>query len=251
MFHYAQDFELLDRLPNMRKSLAKVPLRQLRKHKEDQKRANGMRLFTPAEIRRLIEHADLPLRAMILLGINGGFGNTDCAELRMEDVDLERGLIDASRPKTGIRRTVPLWPETIQALREVIEGDRARPKDPKHAKLVFLTRFGHPWVRVQRKDLPDGSVRITKDDEVAKQFGKLLNRVGLQQSGRGFYALRHTHATLADRAKDAHAQRRILGHAIAGMLGEYIEQIELDRLRAVVQTVRQAIFQDDQSTSGK
>ena len=41
------------------------------------------------------------MRAMILLGINGGFGNADCGTLPLTAVDLERGLIDYPRPPRG------------------------------------------------------------------------------------------------------------------------------------------------------
>jgi hypothetical protein len=38
-------------------------------------------MFIVEEVRRLIDGAGLQLRAMILLGINAGFGNSDCANL--------------------------------------------------------------------------------------------------------------------------------------------------------------------------
>jgi hypothetical protein len=49
---------------------------------------------------------------MILLGINGGMGNSDCANLPLRAVDLDAGMIDFPRPKTGIARRCPLWPDT-------------------------------------------------------------------------------------------------------------------------------------------
>jgi len=48
------------------------------------------RTFTPEEIRRLLEQADVQMRAMIWLGLNCAFGNTDVAELRWDDLDLEK-----------------------------------------------------------------------------------------------------------------------------------------------------------------
>ena len=58
------------------------------------------------------------MRAMILLGINCGFGNTDCAILTEDKIDLAGGWATLTRRKTGIKRRCPLWPETISALRE-------------------------------------------------------------------------------------------------------------------------------------
>ena len=62
------------------------------KAKADQ--TNGKRLFAAEEIRRLFGAADPSLKAMILLGINGGLGNTDVANLPLSalvrSVDAER-----------------------------------------------------------------------------------------------------------------------------------------------------------------
>src|SRR5205085_1194852 len=73
------------------------------------------RLFAAEEIRNLLNAAPSHLRAMIFLGINAGFGNADCGHLPLSAVNLETGWIDYPRPKTGIPRRCPLWPETVQA----------------------------------------------------------------------------------------------------------------------------------------
>lgn len=44
---------------------------------------------------------------MIYRGLNCGFGNTDCAELTEDVVDLERGWIEFPRPKTHVFRKAP------------------------------------------------------------------------------------------------------------------------------------------------
>ena len=61
----------------------------------------------------------VPLKAMVLLGINCGFGNTDCANLPLTALDLDRGWLNYPRPKTGTNRRCHLWPETGAALRNV------------------------------------------------------------------------------------------------------------------------------------
>src|SRR5690606_7774981 len=61
------------------------------------------------------------LRAMILLAINGGMGNFDCASLPMSAVNLETGWVNYPRPKTGVGRRFPLWPETAAAIQEAID----------------------------------------------------------------------------------------------------------------------------------
>jgi hypothetical protein len=69
---------------------------------------------------------------MILLGINGGFGNAGCGHLPLSAVDLEAGMIDFPQPKTGIPRRCPLWSETVHAIREA-SADRPEPKKEEHA----------------------------------------------------------------------------------------------------------------------
>jgi integrase len=70
--------------------------------------AKGPRMLEADELRRVIDAAPVPLKAMILLGLNAGMGNTDVASLPRRAVDLKRGWIDFPRPKTGIARRCPL-----------------------------------------------------------------------------------------------------------------------------------------------
>jgi hypothetical protein len=80
---------------------------------------------------------------MVLLGINCAFGNADCGNLPRSAVDLGRGWIDYPRPKTGISRRCPLWPETVATIRDV-QDYRPRPKKEEHDGLVFVTKYGLP-----------------------------------------------------------------------------------------------------------
>jgi hypothetical protein len=65
----------------------------------------GPKLFTAEEVRCLLGAAGTPMRAMILLGVNCGFGNADCGNLPLSALELERGgWVDYPRPKTGIPR---------------------------------------------------------------------------------------------------------------------------------------------------
>lgn len=81
---------------------------------------NKHRQFSREEILSLLDEASLHLRAMILLGVNGGMGNTDVAELTLVlgKQALETGWLDYPRQKTGIDRRIPLWPETREAMRK-------------------------------------------------------------------------------------------------------------------------------------
>ena len=54
-------------------------------------------------------------------------------------IDLDRGWHHFPRPKTGIERKCSLWPETIEALRLVLD-ERPEPKLPEYGDLFFLKR---------------------------------------------------------------------------------------------------------------
>ena len=99
MFKHGRKSDLIP--PEFRKPSKKV----MRKHRA----GNGKRLFEAAEVRTLLDKASPQLKAMILLGINAGFGNADCAALPQSALDLDREWLAFPRPKTGIdRRSSPL-----------------------------------------------------------------------------------------------------------------------------------------------
>lgn len=186
------------------------------------------RAWEPEEIRRLLAAAREPLRTMILLGINGGLGNTDIAQLAWGAVDLAKGWLDYPRPKTAVERRVPLWPDTAAALRA-----HRRASDGGAGELVFLTERGRPWVRTQE----DGR----HVDALTSEFQKLRRRTGLQKPV-GFYGLRHSFQTLGEEAGDLPAVAAIMGHVDPTMAAVYRERIRDGRLRAVVAVVHREIF---------
>jgi integrase len=164
---------------------------------------------------------------MILLGINCAFGNTDVATLPLTALDLEKGWVNFPRPKTGVPRHSPLWPETVAAIRDVL-AHRPEPKDPADAGLVFLTRRGTTWVRASGRG-----------NALANAIGTVLCKLGINgRRGLGFYTLRHVYATVAGEAKDPVAVDHIMGHVAADMGARYREKIGDERLKAVSNYVR-------------
>jgi integrase len=166
---------------------------------------------------------------MILLGLNCAFGNTDVGQLPIDAVDLDGGWVRFPRPKTGIDRTIPLWPETVVSIREWLTL-RPSPTDPADSRLLFITHKRGAW-------RTDGASR-----PLTAEFSKLMRRVGLN-GHRGFYALRHTFATVADGTRDFVAARMLMGHTFAGDITHvYRERIDAARLQAVTDYVRKWSF---------
>ena len=201
----------------------------------------GPKIIEAPELRTIIEAAPTPLRAMILLGVNCGFGNTDVASLPRHALDLKNGWVDFARGKTGIPRRCPLWPETIEAIRDALTH-RPEPKDGKNRELVFITPRGGLWRVSERRDRPNGEFHLTTHDFIGKQFTAHIKALGVHKAGVGFYALRHVFRTVADGCLDQTATNHIMGHADESMAAAYRERIDDARLLAVVEHVRQWLF---------
>jgi integrase len=238
VFKYGNDSELLDRPVKFGPGFATPTRKTLRLTRAE----TGPRMFEADEVRALafgalvvgtdgprLVRANASLRATVLLGINCGFGNADCGTRPCSALDLDGGWVNYHRPKTGITRRCPLWPETVAALREVLD-QRPEPLDPEDAGLVFLTAVGGSW----HKD--------TSDAPLSKEMRKLLDALNVTVN-RNFYALRHTFETIGGEAKDQVAVDHIMGHTRDDMAGVYRERISDARLKAASDHVRNWVFE--------
>ena len=77
LFKYVFDAGLIDKPVRLGPTFKKPSRRALRRERQ----ANGKKMFEADEIRALADAASPQIRAMILLGVNCGFGNADCANL--------------------------------------------------------------------------------------------------------------------------------------------------------------------------
>ena len=244
LFKYAFESDLIEKPVKFGPKFRPPSQQDRRKSRAKAERANGSKLFTADEIRRLIDVADLQLKAMILLGINGGVGNMDCSSLPLSALDLKAGWLTYPRPKTGIDRRIPLWGETIAALTEVI-ANRRQAAEEADVNLVFITRFGLRWVRegiVETRRHGKVVIQEKNDNQLAKTFGRLLDDLNLHRSGIGFYALRHTFETIAGGSRDQVAVDGIMGHSDPSMAAQYRHGVGDDRLRDVVEHVHRWLF---------
>lgn len=237
ILNFAYKQALIDRPVRFGESFKKPSKAAHRRAKSQLELVRGKQLFSAAEIGTLTKLADVHLRAMILLAINAGFGNADCGRLVLEAVNLDTGWIDFPRPKTGIARRVPLWPETAAAIRASL-AERRTPKSPEHASLVFVTRALLPW----HKD-------DTTCNPISQAFRKVLNAAGLYRKGIGFYTLRHTFETVAGATRDQVAVNVVMGHVDDTMAATYREEVGDDRLRAVADHVRGWLFAPQADTT--
>jgi integrase len=229
LFNWAYRQDLIDRPVKYGDGFKKPSQKVLRVERVK----NGQRMFTDTQIRNMIDGAGVQLRAMIYLGINCGFGNTDCALLPRSAVDLNAGWIEFPRPKTGIPRRCPLWVETVEALSAALEK-RPTPKDTAHKDRLFVTKYHTTW---------EG--KTVRDNPISKATVLVLKDLGIHRPGLSFYALRHTFQTIAEKSMDKDAARYIMGHVPAAndMSAVYNEDAPDDsRLLAVVNYVHDWLF---------
>jgi integrase len=220
MFHWARKNDILEHIPNV-DAVSRGKLI----HKE-------RFTFNSQEIRKLLSAANVKMQAMIWLGLNCGFGCMDCARLKWKDLDLDHGRVMLARNKTGVARNLPLWPETVRALRDV----------PRSGPLVFYTAKGHPWVRTTVKTRRDGNVKYTTVNAISSMFARLLKKVRIDvPTGTGFYTLRRMAATLAAKSGDPFAVQRLLGHVNLEMATRYVQDVS-EQTDRVVENSRESFF---------
>jgi integrase len=176
-----------------------------RKAIREQLNQRDAKIFEPDQIHRLLSVASPQMKAIMLLGINGGYGNRDVSELPANAVNLKGAVIDHYRAKTGARRIVPLWDETVEAIRAVIVPGQER---------LFLDRFGKP---IERQGVYG----------ICRMMDELRQATNIACT---FYWFRYTFATVASEVPDDHARHLVMGHVIDGVSENYVKAFPRQRL---------------------
>jgi integrase len=179
-----------------------------RKQFRVERAARGRQIFTADEIHLLLELANPAMRAVILLGVNCAFGQTDICSITSAAIHTNTSWIVFPRTKTAVPRRIPMWPETAAAI-SVLE----------HGKRLFgYTANG-----------------------INANWRRLLSRAkGVEQIG--FYGLRRTWRTWADNARDQRAAETIMGHVLGDVGSLYVDHVSDSRLIAVSNHVRSRLF---------
>lgn len=195
---------------------------------ERERESRGEQVFTARQIRAVLAAANPRLKAMVLLGVNCGYGNTDCIKLDVRRLDLDKGWATLPRTKNGNKRRCPLWPETVEAVRVVLK-QRKTPEDRAYARRVFITQFGDAY----------------RPHNLSRELGNAMERAGMDREERDFYDLRRTCVSVGVQVSDDDAVRTITGHrrAASDMLGVYNRMaVSDDRLRRVTDHIHHWLF---------
>lgn len=166
------------------------------------------------EIQLILAKAQEPYRTWYGLAAETGLRAGELCGLAVDDIDLERGMLQVRQsawrgklgdPKTDESiRVVELSPQACGHLRKFLESWH-----PNQRRLLFATRSGTPW---------DQNLLLKR------KFRPLLRALAIQvPRGNGFHSFRHANATLMSSfgASQKLRQQR-LGHADGSPVTETI-----------------------------
>ncbi|KAA5538717.1 site-specific integrase [Roseiconus nitratireducens] len=225
MFNWARINEVIDQTPNYG-TRWRIPTDN---EVEIERTSKPDKVWPRDRIRELVRRSKPTMAAMIYLGINAAFGNSDIGRLRLSDIEGE--WLSVPRGKNGRPRKAWLWPETRAAIAAAIEI-RPEPRD-EYRELLFLTSSGGPWTDDE-----------TFYDGVGDEFRELKRACGFtgkEFKGIHFYALRHSFATVSSNASGSNdddvAIKHVMGHLEKAQLRNYRRQIANSRIKRVCQHV--------------
>ena len=168
------------------------------------KKVTTPKVFTIAEIKKLLDEATPRTKVYLLLMLNTGMTQKDISDLQQREVDWRNGVITRRRSKTASHESVPtvsypLWKETFRLLRQ----ERASDGD-----YVLTNRVGGA-LKVEELDEKTG--KLHKKDNVGSAFARLARATKIEKSLK---LLRKTSATLLRGNKQfSGIESLFLGHA--------------------------------------
>lgn len=220
IFDTAYDDHVLTDRPNFGRNFKKPKAAAFRRHRA----SKGDQSYQPSEVRALLKSASVNMKPMILLGLQAGFGNSDCSLLPQSAVKGD--WIEWPRVKNGIVRRVPLWKETRIALAKSVTHARELGEE----QFCFVTSTGRPY----------GEDESATHHRVTEEFTRLRKNAKGANESRTFYDLRRTFETVAGETTDQVAVDAIMGHMASetNMPARYRQKISDERLEAVVTHVR-------------
>jgi integrase len=162
------------------------------------------RIIPLRDVKNLFKTAEGRVRLYLLLMLNCGFGQTDIATLRHDEVDWKKGRIQRKRSKTKKHDRVPevnypLWSETFQLLRHYRSN---------HETLALVNKDSRP---LRYEQIVDGKNKVS--DAIKSAYWRLQRRTKTSYPLKLF---RKTSSSMIA-SHDFHAKyvQHFLGHAPA------------------------------------
>jgi integrase len=181
-------------------------------------------VFTPEEVRALLDVAPEEWKTLILSGYYLGGRLRDLATLSWETIDLASRIVLYTQRKTGRKVEVPIHQDLEDRLRSIASDDPRGRLCPTLAKA-----------------LPDGR------NGLSNQFARLMVKAGLDQhkvkSGRNqfsrksFHSLRHSFSSaLANAGISADVRMKLTGHKSVDVHQRYTH-MQLEPLKQAIEAL--------------
>jgi integrase len=213
IFKFAYENGEIERPTNIGTEFKKPSQKSIRQHEN----TKGDQSLSADEVKSLLKHASINMRAMLFLGLQAGFSNVELAELPRSAIKGD--WLEWPRAKTATKRRIPLWKETKQAIQEAIKAGKP------DGELVFYRN----------------AIRYRDRRFICYEFTKTAKLAGVEN--HTFYDLRRSFQTVAENAcqdYDLPAIKAIMGHTDKrnDMSAGYRQNISDERLLAVTNAVR-------------
>jgi integrase len=182
-------------------------------------------VFTPQQIRALIDAASESWRGLILFGYFTGLRLQDIVNLKWENLDIESGMLRITARKTNKDVTLALHPD----LRGWLEVQKK------------LSGEGYVLEELKNKSATHLSRSFTRFMGRAGVTGELIRKAkgnsGHNLSGLTFHSLRHTFiSAMANAGVSEELRMEIVGQA-TGAVHKIYTHHEAERLRAAITTI--------------
>ncbi len=179
---------------------------------------------------------------MACLQALAGLRMLEASALRVQDVDLEAGLVTVTdtgvhKPKTRDSwRTIPVCRPVREALKAAIAGQKIRPASGE----IFTRRNGKLWTMVSLS-----SRWCSTLPRAAKELG--LPRLAQVPARK----LRATFATSSGRlGANDRLLKGYMGHAAGDVLGSHYRRIETEELKSIAGLIERAVLDGGRQHSG-
>jgi hypothetical protein len=205
---------------------------------------HGERRWTVDELRRIIAECERigadrrgkrknavrknpHLLAQVMLALFAGFGSDDCSALHERALLRDVGMVKFPRVKNGRPRLAALPPVAWAAI-DASLAERRTPAGDAERGLVFLTYGGRRCNAAKAKSDEKGLVAVGRNDTIAQNFKRLLQRLDLTRFRAGFKTLRAMARTLMVGAGvDADLIAVVMGRKFRHTVDEYYLRGEL------------------------
>jgi integrase len=239
LFNIAVELELVAALPRYAGIMKRAKQKEVRRAKNARK---GL-MFSAPQLHEILDACNPAVKAMSMVAINVGIGNKDISLIKFDNIDFENGMLDYARHKTEVERVVPLWPETIQAIRDYL---KVRPDVPELDEYIFITQ---KTKKLYFRETISKTGRAARQDSMGQEFIKVLKSLGIYKKNLGFYSIRRTFQTIGDETGFESAVKACMAHAECSrdMSATYRQTLAKQK-RKVVQHVRKW-FLENRKTS--